>query len=51
VVDSNKQVVSSGDVNLKDMSFMMGANLRYNQDSLGYEKRMLDEWFSKTFSL
>ncbi|MDG1750939.1 MAG: DUF3016 domain-containing protein [Thalassotalea sp.] len=51
VVDSNKQVVSSGDVNLKDMSFMMGSNLRYNQDSLGYEKRMLDEWFNKTFSL
>jgi hypothetical protein len=51
VVDSDKKIVSSGDVNLKDMSFMMGSNFRYNQDSLGYEKRMLDEWFEKTFSL
>ncbi|MDO6445154.1 DUF3016 domain-containing protein [Colwellia sp. 1_MG-2023] len=49
VVDSGKNELSSGDVNLKDMSFMMGSNLRYNQDSLGYEKRMLDGWFEKTF--
>jgi hypothetical protein len=51
VVDSNKKAITSGDVNLKDMSFMTGSKLRYNQDSLGYEKRMLDEWFTKTFSL
>lgn len=51
VIDSNKNEISAGDVDLKDMSFMMGANHRYKQDSLGYEKRMLDEWFSKTFSL
>lgn len=51
VIDSNKKSISSGDVNLKDMNFMMGSKLRYNQDSLGYEKRMLDEWFEKTFSL
>lgn len=50
VVDSNKNVITSGDVDLKDMGFMMGANHRYNQDSLGYEKKMLDEWFGKTFS-
>lgn len=48
VLDGNKNVLTSGDVNLKDMSFMMGSNLRYNRDSLGYEKRMLDEWFEKT---
>ncbi|GAA6204653.1 DUF3016 domain-containing protein [Thalassotalea sp. SU-HH00458] len=48
VLDGNKNVLTSGDVNLKDMNFMMGSNLRYNRDSLGYEKKMLDEWFEKT---
>ena len=31
VLDGNKNVLTSGDVNLKDMSFMMGSNLRYNR--------------------
>jgi len=45
----DKSIVTSGDINLKDMSFMMNNNFRYRNKTLGYEKRMLDNWFSKTF--
>lgn len=34
---------------LRDMNFMMGSNLRYRHDSLGYEKKMLDDWFKESF--
>ncbi len=47
--DANKQVITKGEVNLKDMSFLMGSQLRYKNESLGYEKKMLDDWFGKTF--
>jgi hypothetical protein len=49
VIDLNKNEISSGDVNLKDMNFLMGSSLRYNSDRLSYEKRMLDNWFKETF--
>ncbi|MEW6989078.1 DUF3016 domain-containing protein [Colwelliaceae bacterium 6441] len=50
VVDADNREVSAGNVELKDMNFMMGGTgLRYNQDNLGYEKRMLDKWFRETF--
>ncbi len=49
VQDANKMEISTGEVNLKDMNFLMGSQLRYKNDSLGYEKKMLDEWFEKTF--
>jgi len=47
-VDGSEAV--SGEVELKDMKFMTTSRLRYRNDSLGYEKRMLDDWFSKTFT-
>jgi len=50
LVDQNKQVINSGDVNLKDMGFMMGSKLRYRNDTLAYEKKMLDDWFAETFT-
>ncbi len=49
LLDENKQELSSGAENLKDMSFMMGSSLRHSNDTLAYEKNMLDEWFSETF--
>ncbi len=49
LLDSNKNILKSGNVNLKDMNFMMGSSLRYSNDLIGYEKRMLDDWFSNTF--
>lgn len=50
LVDKNDNIIKSADVALKDMSFMTGNNLKYRQKSLGYEKKMLDDWFFETFS-
>jgi len=41
--------LSSAEVNLKDMNFMLSSGLRYRNKSLGHEKHMLDQWFKKTF--
>lgn len=49
VVDSSGKEISSGQENLKDMNFMMGSSLKYKNDLIGYEKKMLDEWFFDTF--
>jgi hypothetical protein len=49
LIDNDKKSIVSGEVNLKDMNFMMGARLKYRNDSLGYEKKMLDDWFKDTF--
>lgn len=49
VVDSEGNILRSGEENLKDMSFMMRGGPKYSNDLLGYEKRMLDEWFRDTF--
>lgn len=47
--DAKNKELNSGEINLKDMSFMSGVRLRYRNESLGYEKNMLDEWFDETF--
>lgn len=49
VFNSDKTVAQSGDVNLKDLGFLMGATIRYRNRSIPYEKRMLDKWFKNTF--
>jgi len=49
LVDGSGSEVKVGGINLKDMGFLMGNNLRYRNKSLGYEKKMLDEWFKNTF--
>jgi len=49
LVDGSGSEVKMGGINLKDMSFLMGNNLRYRNKSLGYEKKMLDKWFKSTF--
>lgn len=49
VIDLNKNEISSGEVDLKDMNFLMGSSLRYKSDRFSYEKRMLDNWFKETF--
>lgn len=48
-VDANQNIVVADEINLKDMNFMTGSRLKYRNDSLGYEKKMLDDWFKKTF--
>ena len=49
LVNVDSGIVTSGEIVLKDMSFMMGSNLKYHNQSLGYEKVMLDDWFTETF--
>ena len=41
--------LTSAPVELRDMNFMMRSNLRYRNDSLGYEKQMLDDWCKTAF--
>lgn len=49
LVDADGRIIQSAEVELKDMNFMRTANLRYRKESLGYEKKMLDDWFNKGF--
>lgn len=47
-IESNGQVVGSGDAQLRDMSFMDRSNRSTGSDFLRYEKRMIDDWFYST---
>jgi len=49
LVDAEGKVIQSDEVILKDMNFMSGTSLKYRNKSLGYEKKMLDDWFDDTF--
>ncbi len=49
LVNADGSVAKEDTVILKDMSFMMGSNLKYRNKSLGYEKSMLNDWFLETF--
>lgn len=44
------KVIQSDEVVVKDMNFMSTTRLKYRNDSLGYEKKMLDDWFDKAFT-
>lgn len=50
LLNADKAVVKSEDVALNDMGFLMHNNLKYRNESLAYEKKMLDDWFRKTFA-
>ncbi len=50
LINADKAVIHSDNVNLKDMNFMMGNSSKYRNKSLGYEKELLDDWFDSTFS-
>jgi hypothetical protein len=49
LLNAEKAIILSDNVNLKDMSFMMGISSKYRNKSLGYEKKMLDDWFEGAF--
>lgn len=49
LTDTDGSIITSGEIILKDMNFMMGSNSKYRNKSLSYEKVMLDDWFAKTF--
>ncbi len=50
LLNADNTVVKSEKVALKDMSFLMHSGLKYRNQSLGYEKEMLDDWFKDTFT-
>ncbi|WP_440874949.1 DUF3016 domain-containing protein [Thalassotalea sp. PLHSN55] len=49
LVNADGSEVVADEINLKDMSFLSGSQMRYRNDAFGYEKKMLDDWFNKTF--
>jgi hypothetical protein len=49
LINTDGSIITSDEIVLKDMNFMMGSNLKYRNKSLGYEKKMLDDWFFDTF--
>lgn len=44
-IEQNGQVLRSGEVQLRDMAFMDRISRHTDNDSLRYEKRMIDDWF------
>lgn len=49
LINEEQVIIHSGNVNIKDMNFMMGNSSRYRNKSLGYEKKLLDDWFKDEF--
>lgn len=43
------RTLKEADEHLADMSYLMNSTLKHSDDSLRYEKSMLDRWFAKTF--
>jgi hypothetical protein len=49
-LSANGQVISSGEDQLSDMSYLDRINTFSDGDPLRYEKRMVDDWFKKKFA-
>jgi len=49
LIDAKGKVVVSDEVVLRNRSFMSSSNLKYRNQALGHEKKMLDDWFKNTF--
>jgi hypothetical protein len=45
-IEQDGQVLRSGERNLHDAAYTLGANY-YDREQYGYEKQMLDDWFRK----
>lgn len=50
LLDAEGQEIKADTVKVRDMNFMNSTNLKYRNKALGYEKKMLDDWFKKNFS-
>jgi hypothetical protein len=49
LVNADGSEILKDEIVLKDMNFMRSSQLKYRNDSLGYEKKMLDDWFYDVF--
>jgi hypothetical protein len=50
LIDDNNEIVMSGSDKLKSINFLQSSNLRYRNEPLGHEKKMLDVWFKGVFA-
>ena len=50
-LSENGQVIKSGQEKLHDLSFLQRSNRYYPDDSLRYEKKMLDQWMQERFGV
>jgi hypothetical protein len=50
-VESNGQVINSGEDQLRDMMYMDRINPYFDGEPLRYEKRMIDDWFKDKFGV
>ena len=48
-LESNGQLIRSGEDELADMSYLDGINPYAQDDNLRYEKKMIDDWFAGRF--
>lgn len=51
VLEQDGKLLKSGDAKLSDMSYLSRMNRYTSNESLRYEKPMIDEWFEKTFGV
>ena len=49
LLNADKTIEDSGEVDLKDMNFLTSISSHSINNTLKYEKRMIDKWFKKTF--
>lgn len=48
-IERTGNAVASGEADISDMSYLQRFNRYSSSEPLRYEKRMIDEWFTKTF--
>ena len=48
-LESNGQLIRSGEDDLADMTYLGGLNQYDQGDNLRYEKKMIDDWFAQRF--
>ncbi|WP_426369608.1 DUF3016 domain-containing protein [Pseudocolwellia sp. HL-MZ7] len=49
LVNADKSLAASGEVDLKDMGFMTSSSAYKSSSDLYYEKRMINKWFKNNF--
>lgn len=49
LLDENSQVILESNDNIRDFAFMSNRSLKHKNSTLGFEKKLLDDWFKNTF--
>ena len=47
--DKEGRIISTGEENIKDMGYLYSGRRSINNPPFDYEKRMIDDWFRKSF--